>query len=88
MKTNYATKEFSTTDLGLACALVTLGYVIERLDRENPSRVLFVFSPQGGLEEDAESYWNDQLSVNPQAFFNNSKRIKNQIYSGLGNADR
>lgn len=88
MTTDYATEEFATTDLGLACALVTLGYAIERLDRDNPSRVQFVFRSQDGLQEDADNYWNDQLEVNPQSYFNNSKRIKNQIYSGLGNVDR
>lgn len=72
---------FETTDLGLATTLVTLGYELDSLDRDNPTRVRFLFKRRRDLEETVRSYWRNELSVIPLLFFTNVKLIKNQIYS-------
>ena len=88
MKITTNSGESSTTDLGLASTLVTLGFLLERLDRGNPSRVQFVFRADPEVDKAVQAYWDGQLEVDPQAYFNNTKRIKSQLYSGIGNADR
>lgn len=72
---------FETTDLGLATTLVTLGFELESLDRDNPTRVRFLFKRAATLDSTVKSYWRNELNVVPLAFFTNVKLIKNQIYS-------
>lgn len=72
---------FETTDLGLAATIVTLGYELESLDRDNPSRVRFVFKRLGDLDEVVQAYWRNELTINPLAYFGNVKLMKNRIYT-------
>lgn len=72
---------FETTDLGLGTTILTLGFTLDSLDRSNPSRVRFVFKKKGGLDEVVHAYWQKELKVEPLAYFNNIKLMKNRIYS-------
>lgn len=74
-------KLFSTFDLGLATALVTLGYKLLRLDKTNPKKVRFVFQEEGEIEKDMLCYWNGDLKLPAQTLFDNQKMLKNRIYS-------
>lgn len=70
-----------TYDLGLAAALITKGYQILKVDKENPKKVEFTFQDRKSIEETATNYFNGKLEVEPQSYFNNIKTIKNRIYS-------
>ncbi|MFA5928557.1 MAG: DUF5659 domain-containing protein [Candidatus Margulisiibacteriota bacterium] len=78
---NYDT--YSSTDLGCATGLVSLGFELFSLDRSTPSRVKFIFQKRNKLEETVEAYWADALAVNPRIYFNNLKNIKSLIYGGV-----
>lgn len=73
--------EFRTYDLGLASALVTSGYTLVDLDKSNPSKASFIFHRDDRIDDFIRDYWDDQLEGSLQAYFNNLKRIKNQLYS-------
>ena len=72
---------FETSDLGLATALVTFGYPLEALDRNDPHRVVFSFARTDGLDEMVQEFWQRNLKIEPLAYFNNIKLMKNRIYS-------
>ena len=72
---------FATFDLGLASALISLGYKLLDLDKSNPRKAQFLFIPEDSLEEAVESYWSDHLEVNPRNYFDNIKMLKNRIYT-------
>ena len=70
---------FSTCDLSLVTT-VSLYYPIEALDRSNPPRVQFLFKRDSDLDKLVESYWKQEVRINPQTFFNQLKIIKARIY--------
>lgn len=73
---------WATFDLGCAAALASIGFEIVSLDRANPSKIKFIFVRKSGLEDSIKDYWNFDLNVDAQTYFNSIKRLKNQIYSG------
>jgi hypothetical protein len=70
-----------TYDLGLATALVTLGYNLLELDKSNPKKVRFIFADEKGIEKTMDKYWNDEVKLPALTLFNNQKTLKNRIYS-------
>ena len=74
-------KFFKTHDFGLATALTTQGYPVAYLDKNNPQQVEFLFERGNGIDETVQAYWQSELKVNAQIFFQNSKLLKNRIYS-------
>lgn len=72
---------FTTYDLGVSAALLCLGYKLERLERDNPRKALFVFKRKAGIEEYANRYFTDQLEVKARSFFDSIKALKNKLYS-------
>ena len=74
--------EYTTTDLGLSAALLTVGFELVSLNKQNPNKVVFIFSRKTGIDKTIKSYWNGDLKVDAQGYFNAIKRLKNQIYSG------
>jgi len=74
-------KNYQTSDLGCASALLCLNFEITHLDKTNPRRVLFVFLPKKGIQETTNAYWNNALDVKAQSYFNAMKNLKSQIYS-------
>ena len=75
------TQNFSTFDLGLATALVTLGYELLKLDKTNPKKVRFVFKSEKDIERIMVDYFNNKIKLPAQTLFNNQKNLKNRIYS-------
>lgn len=80
-KTITQNQPFATFDLGLSATLTSLGYKLLDLDKSNPRKVQFLFMSEDSLEEAVESYWSDHLEVNPRAYFDNLKMLKNRIYT-------
>ena len=72
---------FSTFDLGLAAALVTLGYKLIKLDKNNPNKVRFVFKEGKNIDQVMLDYFNNKIKLPAQALLNNQKMLKNRIYS-------
>lgn len=78
--TNNNSAKFSTADLALAAALSISGFVIEEVVKDNSPRANFIFSDYPALQMAIKKYWRNELSVNPQAYFNELKVLKSRIY--------
>lgn len=72
---------WTTYDLGVAAALLCLGYDLLSLDRANPRKVLFVFYRAEKIDDVANAYVADRLELNARAFFDQLKALKNRLYS-------
>ncbi len=70
-----------TFDLGCAAALISIGYELCKLNKENPRKVQFVFHRTKGLDEAVDEYWADTLKLPARSLFDNTKMLKNRIYS-------
>lgn len=69
---------YSTTDLALATTLV-LYFPVERIQRSSDNRVEFLFKRDPSLNALLESYWRNQIRVNPRTYFDQLKAIKYRI---------
>ena len=72
---------FHSHDLGLVAFLLCAGYEMVTLDKSIRNKVLFILKRQGGIDEAAKSYWDFRTTVDAQSYFNQLKRLKNQIFS-------
>ncbi len=72
---------FYNHDLGLSAGLVVMGFELVSLDRSKPKKVRFIFQGKDGINEVVKHYWDSNLPVDAQTYFNAVKRLKNQIYS-------
>lgn len=72
---------YATYDLGCATALVTADFTLLALDKINPRKVQFIFRREVGIEKIVDDYWADRLTIKARAFFDNTKMLKNRIYS-------
>lgn len=70
----------SSTDLGATTALVTVGYPIVRINKQNPRKAEFVFLRNEAIEEALEAYWSNGLTVPARAYFDNLKMLKSRLY--------
>jgi hypothetical protein len=77
---NY-TEFYLTYDLGCSSALVSSGFELISLDKSNPKKVQFMFRREVRIENVVDEYWADRLEVKARSFFDNTKMIKNRIYS-------
>ena len=71
---------YSTSDLALA-ATIFLFYPIRSINKENPSKVYFIFEKDKNFDLIIERYWHSDLKVDPQKYFNSIKALKNRIYN-------
>ncbi len=74
-------KTYPTFDINLAATLLTLGYKLLELDRENIKKVKFIFKHQKGIEQSANDYWDDKITLPAKTLFANLKTCKNRIYT-------
>ena len=72
---------FYSFDLGLATALITAGFSLVSMDRQNLRKVQFVFRRLNGIDEVVDAYWADNLDVKARNYFDTLKMIKNHLYS-------
>jgi hypothetical protein len=72
---------WTSYDLGVAAALLCLGYELLSLDRSTARKVLFVFRRVGDIDDVANSYFADKLELNARAFFDQLKALKSRLYS-------
>ena len=73
--------KFSTSDLNLACTLMTLGYSFDGMDKAEVGRIQFIFTDKGdSIDSDVNGYWQRTLKVEPQAFALNFRSLKNMLH--------
>ena len=76
-------EHFTTFDLGCSAALVSAGFELIYLDKQNPRKVLFCFREKEGLEEAINNYFAGKLLIDARSLFDNIKALKNRIYSSM-----
>ena len=74
---------FLTSDLSL-CTTLSLHCSIERINRSNPRRAVFVFKKTKKLDELVNAYYRDEIRISPQAYFNQLRVIKARLYANEG----
>ena len=79
-KQSTGSKYFHTTDLALASA-VSLFFPLESIDKRNPQKAFFLFKQNGELDQLVKQYWQQELKIEPQAYYNQLKMIKARLYS-------
>ena len=72
---------FSTTDLGIAAALLTENFELLNLDKSDPRKVRFVFRRDDGIIKVADDFWSNRLEQKVRSFWENVKVLKNRLYS-------
>ena len=72
---------FKSSDISLCAVLCCNGYQVEAVDRQNPSKALFLIKRDERLEDLIYLYFTHQLKVEPLSFFNFLKEIKTRIYN-------
>ena len=74
-------KVFQSHDIGLVAYLLCQKFELIGLDKALKNKVLFILKRGDGLDEAVKSYWDFKSSVDAQSYFNQIKRLKNQIFS-------
>ncbi len=74
---------FYSHDIGLCGFLLCKNFELAGLDKAVRNKVLFIIKRNETMDIDKEikKYWNFKSSVDAQSYFNQIKRLKNQIYS-------
>jgi hypothetical protein len=73
--------QFITYDIGLAAALVTLGYTLFDVDKTNPRKSQFIFRRDEQIDKMVTKYWDNTLNVPARSIVDNLKMLKNRLYS-------
>ena len=67
-------------DLGLAAALVSLEFKVINTERDNNSRIYFIFNDSKELQQVVSSLWSNTLDVKARYYFDAIKMLKSRIY--------
>lgn len=74
-------EQFITYDIGLASALVTLGYTLVDVDKTNPRKSQFIFHRDEQIDKIVNKYWDNTLTLPARSLIDNLKMLKNRLYS-------
>jgi len=72
---------WTTFDLGCSSALISADFELVSLEKSNPRKVQFIFRRKLGIDKAVSDYWSDRLEIKARTFFDNTKMLKNRIYS-------
>ncbi len=72
---------FYSHDIGLIGYLLCQNFELVGLDKAVRNKVLFILKRGDGIDTEVKKYWDFKSSVDAQTYFNQIKRLKNQIYS-------
>ena len=75
--TNY----FYSHDIGLVAYLLCRNFELVGLDKAVRNKVLFILQKDSEINTEIKKYWDFKSSVDAQSYFNQIKRLKNQIFS-------
>jgi len=70
---------FTSSDLALVTTL-SLWFPIDSINKTDPTKIIFLFKREDGVDKTIESFWKKELLVEPLTFFNQLKIIKTRIY--------
>jgi hypothetical protein len=79
----------TTRDLGVAAALVSVGFKISSTQKDKEGRTSFIFSYKDDdqravdVEVAIDNYWSNHLQVDASKYFDAIKMLKSRIYSEL-----
>lgn len=73
---------FTTTDLGLASALITFGIAYKEAKKLSSERIVFVFDDSTDIKRAVSAYYSNALKVPASTYINNYKSLKG-IINGL-----
>ena len=74
-------KDFvESSELSLCATLLYFGYKIENINSQG-KRSIFVFKKNKEIDKKIQSFWCNELLVNPKAYFICLKEIKSRLYS-------
>jgi hypothetical protein len=73
--------QFITYDIGLAAALVTLGYTLWDMDKTNLRKSQFIFKRDEHIDKMINDYWDSKLILPARSLLDNQKMLKNRLYS-------
>ncbi len=74
---------YETSDYQISVTLCSLGFKLVSIDRESdPRRAVFQFENSQELPQVVESFFRDELSLNPRLVLLNSKLVKDRLHSG------
>ena len=71
----------SFSDLGCAAALISAGFELAFLNKENPQRVLFVFKHSVDIDQTINDYFSGRLMTNARIFFDTTRALKHRIFN-------
>jgi len=74
---------FCTFDLGICASLLSSGFELHSLSKDNPKKILFIFKNKKAIEDAVNKFFADKLMVNARSLVNNIKALKCRIYSNL-----
>lgn len=80
MQNNYTTTSLEITDLGLAAALILIGYELIDIDRTIPRKSVFIFEDKPESKEDKNDYFNGKLEGSLVNYFDALKNLKTRLY--------
>jgi len=73
---------FYSHDIGLVGYLLCQkDFELVGLDKAIKNKILFILKKSDGIEVEIKKYWDFKSSVDAQTYFNQIKRLKNQIFS-------
>jgi hypothetical protein len=76
--------EIRLNDFYQAVILMTTGYQLLRLERENSKFATFVFADlDGSAEETISNYWNHRVSVDARELIENINELKTRLYTKI-----
>lgn len=72
---------FYSHDIGLVGYLLCQNFELVGLDKAIKNKVLFRIKKTSEIDTEIKKYWDFKSSVDAQSYFNQIKRLKNQIFS-------
>lgn len=72
---------FLTYDIGLAAALVTLGYSLYMVEKVEAKKSQFIFNRDEHIDRMVNEYWDNKLELPVRSFYDSLKMLKNRLYS-------
>jgi len=80
IKGNNMKEEFRTSDFYVAVFCKTKGMKLTGMDKSNP-RSVFIFEDQDDREEMIRNYWDACAIVEPKAFVENIRSLRQMLFS-------
>lgn len=81
MNANKPDVKFLTYDIGLAAALIVLGYSLYKVYKIAEKKSQFIFTRDEHIDKMVNDYWDNKLTLPVRSFYDSLKMLKNRLYS-------